>query len=78
MTITIKRRSGGTIAGMIALAELFHGNMAEMYREKYAAVPVKVRKHRMTEERIMAMRAAQQRNARSTLMRQRIKDMIYD
>jgi hypothetical protein len=63
MTISIKHRSGGTLAGMLELAQLFHDNMADLYREQYAAVPVKVRKHRhltlggMLERRIMQLDA---------------------
>jgi hypothetical protein len=44
MTISIKRRSGGEI---LHVAQAFHTSIADAYREKYAAVPVK-RKHPRT------------------------------
>lgn len=82
MTISIKHRSGGTLSALevqLELAKLWHESLAEMYREKYAAVPVKVRKHRMTTEQLLATRSALIAGAKHTLHQQYLKDcVLYD
>lgn len=60
MTIHIKHSSGGSI---VELAKLWHDSIADMYRAKYALVPVKVRKRRtikiggLLERRLMQLKA---------------------
>lgn len=72
MTIHIKHVSGGSIVG---LALLFHESVADMYRERYAAVPVKTRKHRLPAAVIGALRDKQRSDAREILRAEMLRDL---
>lgn len=74
MTINIKRRSGG----IVELVKLFHESLADQYRARYAAVPVKVRKHRMSPEMIGLLREKQRADARAVLRAEMLRDMARD
>lgn len=82
MTINIKRRSGTplmtSLEVQLELAKLWHNSLADMYREKYALVPVTIKKHRLPRAAIHKVRSALIEGAKYTLQRQYIKDCCYD
>ena len=78
MSLSIKHRSGGEI---LAAAFEQHCTMADVYRERYASVPVKVRKHRpMTISMLLGIRLLQlkaQRLVRERAERREVFGNLY-